>query len=65
MASVKSCDMLYANGNKYVWGVVTEDWGDSPFPINSDLIADGSIWEDILTEADDEAADSDNDSAST
>lgn len=40
---IVNCALLYADGDKYVWSVVTE--GASEFPIDMDLVADGSIWE--------------------
>ncbi len=40
---IVNCALLYADGDKYVWSVVTED--ASEFPIDMDLVADGSIWE--------------------
>ena len=40
---IVNCALLYADGDKYVWSVVTED--ASKFPIDMDLVADGSIWE--------------------
>lgn len=38
-----NCALLYADGDKYVWSVVTES--ASEFPIDMELVADGSIWE--------------------
>lgn len=40
---IVNCALLYADGDKYVWSVVTE--GASEFPIDMELVADGSIWE--------------------
>lgn len=40
---IVNCALLYADGDKYVWSVVTED--ASEFPIDMDLVANGSIWE--------------------
>lgn len=40
---IVNCALFYADGDKYVWSVVTE--GASEFPIDKELVADGSIWE--------------------
>lgn len=40
---IVNCALLYADGDKYVWSVVTEDADE--FPIDMDLVADGSVWE--------------------
>lgn len=40
---IVNCALLYADGDKYVWSVMTE--GASEFPIDMELVADGSIWE--------------------
>ena len=43
---IVNCALLYADGDKYVWSVVTEGAEDlRDFPIDLDLVADGSIWE--------------------
>ena len=40
---IVNCALLYADGDKYVWSVVTEDADE--FPIDMELVADGSVWE--------------------
>lgn len=45
---VKKCELLYADGDKYVWKVVTEN--AESFPLSLDLCADGTIWENYADE---------------
>lgn len=39
---VKSCELLYADGDKYVWSVVSEN--EESFPISASITAVNSVW---------------------